>query len=46
MRSTDHRSAKSDPLRIEPEAGKVGEDVGKPKSKVMFDVLKDREAGS
>jgi len=36
----------SRPLRIEPERGKVGEDVGKPKSNVPCDVLKQAESGS
>ncbi|MFD8550432.1 hypothetical protein ACFV08_02285 [Streptomyces fradiae] len=44
--STDLRRPYKAPLRIEPDAGKVGEDVGKPKSKVVCDVLKDRDAGS
>jgi hypothetical protein len=38
--------AKSAPLRIEPEAGKVGEDIGESEGKVPCDVLKDRELGS
>ncbi len=46
VRSTDLGRAYNAPLRIEPETGKVGEDVGKPKSKVVCDVLKDRVAGS
>ncbi|MFF5788208.1 hypothetical protein ACFY8P_25005 [Streptomyces sp. NPDC012693] len=44
--SADLRRRYNAPLRIEPEVGKVGEDVGKPKSKVVCDVLKDRVAGS
>jgi hypothetical protein len=36
----------SAPSRIEPQGGKVGEDVGKPKSKVSGHVLQDDPAGS
>ncbi|GAA2400281.1 hypothetical protein GCM10010255_36520 [Streptomyces coeruleofuscus] len=46
VRSADLVRAYNAPLRIEPETGKVGEDVGKPKSKVVCDVLQDRIAGS
>jgi hypothetical protein len=38
--------AKSAPLRIEPEAGKVGEHGAESEGKVPCDVLKDRVAGS
>lgn len=34
------------PPRIEPQGGKVGEDVGKPKSKVSGHVLQHDPAGS
>jgi hypothetical protein len=34
------------PPRIEPQAGKVGEDVGKPKSKVSGHVLQHDPSGS
>jgi hypothetical protein len=43
---TDIRRSQSRPLRIEPESGKVGEDIGKPKSNVSCDVLKEAESGS
>jgi hypothetical protein len=43
---TDLVRAKSAPLRIEPEGGKVGEDVGESEGKVPCDVLKDPESGS
>jgi hypothetical protein len=43
---TDVGRSNSAPLRIEPESGKVGEDIGKPKSNVSCDVLKEAEAGS
>ncbi|WP_260610128.1 hypothetical protein [Streptomyces sp. WAC06614] len=46
MRRTDVRRAKSAPLRIEPEAGKVSEDGVESKGKVPCDVLKDRVSGS
>jgi len=44
--SADVGRAYSRPFRIEPELGKVGEDVGKSESKVVCDVLKERVAGS
>ena len=44
--SADLRRAYKAPLRIEPEAGKVGEDCVESESKVARDVLKDRESGS
>jgi len=44
--SADLRRAYKAPLRIEPEAGKVGEDGVEPKSKVPCDVFKDRVSGS
>ena len=44
--SADLRRAYNAPLRIEPEAGKVGEDGVESESKVIRDVLKDRDSGS
>jgi hypothetical protein len=44
--SADLGRANSAPLRIEPERGKVGEDIGESEGKVPCDVLKDRVAGS
>jgi hypothetical protein len=44
--SADLRCAYKAPLRIEPEAGKVGEDGVESQSKVPCDVLKDRDSGS
>ncbi|MEU5429956.1 hypothetical protein AB0H73_30785 [Streptomyces olivoreticuli] len=44
--SADLRRAYKAPLRIEPEGGKVGEDGVESESKVIRDVLKDRESGS
>jgi hypothetical protein len=44
--SADLVRAKSAPLRIEPESGKVGEDCVEAESKVTRDVLKRREPGS
>ncbi|MFD5678444.1 hypothetical protein [Streptomyces sp. NPDC127040] len=46
MGSTDLRRAYNAPLRIEPEAGKVGEDCVESESKVTADVFKDRDSGS
>jgi hypothetical protein len=44
--SADLRRAYKAPLRIEPEAGKVGEDGFESQSKVACDVLKDCDSGS
>jgi hypothetical protein len=46
VRSADLVRAYKAPFRSEPEGGKVGEDVGKSKSKVPCNVLKDRDSGS
>jgi hypothetical protein len=44
--SADLRRAYKAPLRIEPDLGKVGEDGVESESKVIRDVLKDRDSGS
>jgi hypothetical protein len=44
--SADLVRAYNDPLRIEPEVGKVCEDSVEAESKVVRDVLKDRVSGS
>jgi hypothetical protein len=46
VRGADIGRAKSAPLRIEPEGGKVGEHGVESEGKVPCDVLKDRVAGS
>ncbi len=46
VRRPDLGRAEQTPLRIEPERGKVDEDVGEPKANVARDVLEEDERGS
>lgn len=46
VRRPDLGRAEQTPLRIEPERGKVAEDVGEPKANVARDVLEEGEGGS